>query len=226
MDRRPFPTRAARRLPRLAAASLALLAGALGAHLRAQAPTQTPAPAPPARTAVATFAAGCFWCAESDFEKVPGVVDAVSGYTGGRVANPTYEQVSGGGTGHREAVRVTYDPARVGYARLLEVFWHAVDPWDTDGQFCDRGPQYTAAVYVHDAEQRRLAEASRRALRPAGGAPGQAIATAIVDAGPFYPAEAYHQAYAARNPLRYRFYRTTCGRDGRLRAVWGAAATH
>ena len=206
--------------------AVAALAATLGLGAAAAEERTQVAPEPPAGMAVATFAAGCFWCAESDFEKVPGVVDAVSGYTGGRVANPTYEQVSGGGTGHREAVRVTYDPARVGYARLLEVFWHAVDPWDTDGQFCDRGPQYTAAVYVHDAEQRRLAEASRRALRPAGGAPGQAIATAIVDAGPFYPAEAYHQAYAARNPLRYRFYRTTCGRDGRLRAVWGAAATH
>jgi peptide-methionine (S)-S-oxide reductase len=196
-------------------ASIALLSATLGA--------QTPAPP---RTAVATFAAGCFWCAEADFEKVPGVVDAVSGYTGGRVANPTYEQVSGGGTGHREVVRVTYDPARVSYARLLDVFWRAVDPWDADGQFCDKGPQYTAAVYAHDAEQRRQAEASKRALRPAGGRPGQPIVTAIVDAGPFYAAEAYHQAYAARNPLRYRFYRTTCGRDDRLREVWGDAATH
>ena len=208
------PSRIAALVSALALASAGAL-GALGA--------QTPA-AP--RTAVATFAAGCFWCAESDFEKVPGVIDAVSGYTGGRVANPTYEQVSGGGTGHREVVRVTYDPARVSYARLLEVFWHAVDPWDAEGQFCDKGPQYTAAVYVHDAEQRRQAEASKRALRPAGGQPGQAIVTAIVDAGPFYAAEAYHQAYAARNPLRYRFYRTTCGRDGRLREVWGDAATH
>lgn len=208
------PCRIVALLSSLALASAGVL-GALGA--------QTPA-AP--RTAVATFAAGCFWCAESDFEKVPGVVDAVSGYTGGRTASPTYEQVSAGGTGHREVVQVRYDPARVSYARLLDVFWRAVDPWDGAGQFCDRGEQYTSAIYVHDAEQRRLAGASRRALRPAGGARGRQVVTPILDAAPFYPAEAYHQAYADRNPLRYRFYRTTCGRDARLREVWGDAATH
>lgn len=170
--------------------------------------------------AVATFAAGCFWCAESDFEHVPGVVDAVSGYTGGRVARPTYEQVSAGGTGHREAVQVTYDPGRVTYAQLLDVFWHSVDPVDGGGQFCDRGAQYTSAIFVATEEERRLAEASKRAVGRSGRL-RRPVATAILPAGPFYRAEAYHQAYYKKNPLRYRLYRATCGRDRRLRQLWG-----
>lgn len=171
--------------------------------------------------AVATFAAGCFWCSESDFEHVPGVVDAVSGYTGGLVANPTYEQVSAGRTGHREAVRVTYDPARVSYAQLLDVYWRNVDPVDTGGQFCDRGPQYTSAIFVANDAELRLANASKRAIERSGRL-RRPIATAILPAGPFYPAEAYHQAYYKKNSLRYRFYRTTCGRDRRLRQLWGS----
>jgi methionine-S-sulfoxide reductase len=171
--------------------------------------------------AVATFAGGCFWCSESDFEHVPGVVDAVSGYTGGRVANPTYEQVSAGRTGHREAVRVTYDPRRVSYAQLLNVFWRSVDPVDSGGQFCDRGPQYTSAIFVANDEERRLAEASKRAIEQSGRL-RRPIATAVLTAGPFYPAEPYHQAYYKKNPLRYRFYRSTCGRDRRLRQLWGS----
>jgi methionine-S-sulfoxide reductase len=174
-----------------------------------------------ARLAVATFAAGCFWCSESDFEHVPGVVDAVSGYTGGRVANPTYEQVSAGRTGHREAVRVTYDPARVSYAQLLDVYWRNVDPVDAGGQFCDRGPQYASAIFVANDAELRLANASKRAIERSGRL-RRPIATAILPAGPFYPAEAYHQAYYKKNPLRYRFYRTTCGRDRRLRQLWGS----
>ena len=169
--------------------------------------------------AVATFAAGCFWCAEADFEKVAGVVDAVSGYTGGRAPNPTYEQVSSGATGHIEAVQVHYDAARVSYAQLLEVFWRNVDPFDARGQFCDKGEQYTAAVFVATPEERALAEASKR--REAGrlASSGRPIATRILPAAPFYAAEAYHQDYAKKNPVRYTFYRSRCGRDARLRAL-------
>jgi len=173
-----------------------------------------------ARVAVATFASGCFWCSESDFEKVPGVVDAVSGYTGGRVANPTYEQVSRGGTGHREAVQVFYDPSRVNYSQLLDAFWRNVDPVDPAGQFCDKGEHYTSAIYVANAEERRLAEAYKHNLAQSGRIK-QPIATAIVDTAPFYKAEEYHQSYYKKNPIRYKFYRTNCGRDRRLEQVWG-----
>ena len=167
--------------------------------------------------AKATFAGGCFWCAESDFEKVRGVISVVSGYTGGRVANPTYEQVSMGGTGHREAVEVTYDPAKVTYGQLVDVFWRNIDPLDSTGQFCDKGEQYLAAIYWHDAEQRRIAELSlRNAKRRFGN-----VATDVLPAGPFYVAEGYHQDYYKKNPVRYRFYRAGCGRDARLKQVWG-----
>jgi peptide-methionine (S)-S-oxide reductase len=169
--------------------------------------------------ATAIFAAGCFWCAEADFEKVPGVVDAVSGYTGGRAPSPTYEQVSAGGTGHLEAVQVHYDATRVSYAQLLDVFWRNVDPLDGGGQFCDKGEQYTAAVFVATPEERALAEALKR--REAGrlASSGRPIATRILPAAPFYEAEAYHQGYAKKNPVRYRFYRTSCRRDARLREL-------
>ncbi len=197
--------------------ALAVL-GLAAAALPAAAQRDTPAPR---GLATATFAAGCFWCAEADFEKVPGVADAVSGYTGGHVANPTYEQVSNGGTGHREVVRVTYDPRRVSYAQLLDMFWRNVDPVDARGQFCDKGEHYTAAIYVGTGEERRQAEASRRALVESGRV-REPIATAIVDAAPFYPAEEYHQAYYKKNPLRYRFYRGRCGRDQRLEQIWGS----
>ena len=205
-----------RALVRRAAATL--VGGAVAATSAAAQPPAGGAAAGP--LAVATFASGCFWCTESDFEKVPGVVDAVSGYTGGRVANPTYEQVSAGRTGHREAVQVTYDPARVSYERLLDVFWRNVDPVDAGGQFCDRGEQYTSAIYVATDEERRLAEASKRAVEQSGRVRGR-IATVILTAGPFYKAEEYHQSYYKKNPLRYKFYRTSCGRDGRLRELWG-----
>jgi peptide-methionine (S)-S-oxide reductase len=177
-------------------------------------------PAGERRLATAVFAAGCFWCSESDFEKVPGVVDAVSGYTGGRVANPTYEQVSSDTTGHREAVQVLYDPARVSYARLLDVFWRNVDPLDGRGQFCDKGEQYTGAIFFATPEERRLAEASKRAIEQAGRVKGR-IVTAILPAATFYKAEEYHQSYYKKNPIRYRFYRTNCARDRRLKEVWG-----
>ena len=149
---------------------------------------------------------------------MPGVVDAVSGYTGGRVANPTYEQVSAGRTGHREAVQVIYDPARVSYARLLDVFWRNVDPVDARGQFCDKGYQYTSAIYVSSPEERRLADSSKRALDQSGRLE-KPVVTEIAGAAPFSLAEPYHQSYYTKNPIRYRYYRTSCGRDRRLREL-------
>jgi peptide-methionine (S)-S-oxide reductase len=177
------------------------------------------------KSAFAVFAGGCFWCMEPPFDALDGVLSTSSGYTGGTVENPTYEQVSQGGTGHREAVRVEYDPARVSYPQLLDTFWHNVDPLDGGGQFCDRGRQYASAIFVADAEQRRLAEASKQALELSKRFE-QPIATGILAAGTFYAAEDYHQDYARRNPLRYRFYRSGCGRDARLKAVWGSSGAH
>lgn len=171
------------------------------------------------RVAVAVFAGGCFWCTEADFEKVPGVVSAVSGYTGGRTRNPTYEQVTAGGTGHYEAVKITYDPSRVSYRQLVDRFWRTVDPTDAGGQFCDRGESYRTAVFAPNATAKAEAEASRAA---AAKALGQGIVTPVLNAAPFWPAETYHQDYAKKNPLRYRLYREGCGRDRRLRALWAA----
>ena len=200
-------------------ALLAAAAATLGLTTSAAAQPRT---APDGRPlATATFAAGCFWCAEADFEKVPGVVDAVSGYTGGRAPSPTYEQVSAGRTGHREAVRVHYDAARVSYAQLLDVFWRNVDPLDARGQFCDKGEQYTAAVFVATPEERALAEASKRREVGRLASSGRPIATRVLAAAPFYEAEAFHQGYAKKNPVRYRFYRTSCRRDARLRELRG-----
>ncbi|MDE0335709.1 MAG: peptide-methionine (S)-S-oxide reductase MsrA [Defluviicoccus sp.] len=176
-----------------------------------------------AATAVATFAGGCFWCVESDFDKVPGVIETVSGYTGGTVENPTYEAVTQGGTGHFEAVRITYDPAKVTYDRLLDVFWHSVDPTDAGGQFCDRGESYRTAVFFHSPEQKRAAVSSKKAINESGTLKGS-IVTPILMAKAFYPAEDYHQGYYMKDPLRYRFYRFGCGRDNRLREVWGKDA--
>jgi peptide-methionine (S)-S-oxide reductase len=183
----------------------------------------TVAPAALAAEAGAIFAGGCFWCTESDFEKVPGVLSAVSGYTGGAADNPSYEEVSAGGTGHAEAVEVRYDPARVSYAKLLEHYWRTVDPTVKDRQFCDTGSQYRTAIYVRGAEERRLAEATRAEVQKQLGVP---VHTQIADAGKFYPAEDYHQDYYKKNPLRYRFYRNGCGRDARLKQIWGEAAGH
>lgn len=177
-----------------------------------------------AEQATATFAGGCFWCMEPPFEALDGVESVTSGYTGGSVANPTYEQVSAGGTGHAESVQVVYDPAKVSYEKLLDVFWHNIDPVAVDKQFCDVGSQYRSAIFVHDAQQRKLAEASREALQASPRFAGKPIATQIVDAGPFYAAENYHQDYAKKNPIRYRFYRGSCGRDARLAEVWGSEA--
>jgi peptide-methionine (S)-S-oxide reductase len=175
--------------------------------------------------AVATFAGGCFWCMEPPYDKLDGVTATISGYTGGSKVDPTYEEVSAGGTGHTEAVEITYDPAKVSYEQLLEVFWRNVDPLDAGGQFCDRGSQYRTGIFVHDEEQRRLAEASKQALADSGRFE-QPIVTEIEAAGDFYPAEDYHQDYYEKNPVRYKFYRWNCGRDARLAELWGEEATH
>jgi peptide-methionine (S)-S-oxide reductase len=174
-----------------------------------------------AQSRTAVFAGGCFWCVEADFDKLPGVQRTVSGYAGGSVANPTYEQVSAGGTGHYEAVQVTYDPGRVSYEQLLTVFWHSVDPTDAGGQFCDRGDSYKTAVFAADAGQRQAAEASKQAAEQQL---GKNIVTPILNASAFYPAEDYHQDYYRKNPVRYRYYRYNCGRDARVEQVWGAHA--
>jgi len=168
----------------------------------------------------ATFAGGCFWCMEAPFEKVDGVVEVLSGYTGGHKEDPTYEQVSSGTTGHVEAVQMTYDPARVSYSTLLEVFWRQIDPTDAGGQFGDRGAQYATAIFYHNEEQRRPAEESKRKLEGSGRFE-KPIVTRIVEASPFYPAEEYHQDYYRKNALRYKFYRFLSGRDKFLERVWG-----
>jgi peptide-methionine (S)-S-oxide reductase len=170
------------------------------------------------KNAVATFAGGCFWCVEADFDKVPGVISTMSGYTGGTVTNPTYYQVSAGGTGHAEAVQIVYNPSKVTYQQLLDVFWHNHDPFVKNRQFCDGGDQYRPAIFYHDEEQRRLAEESKQAVQARF---RQAIQTEIVKAGPFYQAEEYHQDYYLKNPTRYKFYRYNCGRDQRLEQIWG-----
>ena len=175
-----------------------------------------------AERAVATFAGGCFWCMEGPFDVLEGVISTTSGYIGGSVENPTYDQVSRGQTGHAEAVQVVYDAERISYERLLEVFWHNVDPTTDDGQFCDHGNQYRPAIFVHDAAQRAAADASRAALEQNKPFPGD-IVVAIEDATTFYPAEDYHQDFYVKNAFRYRFYRYNCGRDQRLEELWGTA---
>ena len=169
----------------------------------------------------ATFAAGCFWCTEEAFDKVPGVVSTVSGYMGGKVKNPTYEQVSGGATGHTEVVQVTYDPAKVSYEKLLDTFWLNHDPTVKDRQFCDPGSQYRPEIFYHSEEQKRLAEASKAKWEKAKPF-RQPIVTPITAASDFWPAEEYHQDYYKKNPLQYRFYVTGCGRYTRLDQLWGA----
>lgn len=180
----------------------------------------TPESAPSADLATATFAGGCFWCMEKPFDHLAGVQSTTSGYTGGTLANPTYEQVSAGGTGHVESVQVVYDPAQVSYEELLAVFWKNVDPFDNRGQFCDKGSQYRAKIFVQDDQQQQLAEASKQRLQEQFA--NSPIATAIEPAQVFYPAEDYHQDYYLKHPVRYNFYRTACGRDKRLAEVWGS----
>lgn len=179
---------------------------------------QAPAAAPPEGEAVAIFAGGCFWCMEPPYDKLPGVLATTSGYTGGHTENPTYEQTSAGNTGHTEAVQVRYDPSKVDYQTLLDVFWRNIDPLAVDRQFCDAGSQYRSGIFPANAEQRRLAEASKQRVAQRFEQP---IATEITDATTFYPAEDYHQDYYLKNPVRYKFYRFNCGRDARLEELWG-----
>ena len=170
----------------------------------------------------ATFAGGCFWCMEEAFDKVDGVVSTLSGYTGGRKANPTYEEVSAGRTGHAESVEVMYDPTKVSYEKLLEIFWHNIDPTVADRQFCDVGNQYRSAIFYHNETQKRLAEESKQKLEKSERLKAP-FATQIVPAGPFYLAEEYHQNFHEKNPIRYKFYKYNCGRAQRLLDLWGKA---
>ncbi len=199
-------------------AALALLAAAPAA---AQTPVK---PAAKSATAKATFAGGCFWCVEEVYDKIPGVISTVSGYMGGHIKNPTYEQVSTARTGHAEVVQVEYDPSKVTYARLLEVFWRNIDPTQKDGQFCDHGPQYRSGIFYHSDEQKRLAEASRSNLAKNKPFKGE-IVTEITKAAEFYPAEGYHQDFHTKSPTRYKFYKSGCGRDARLQQLWGKPAS-
>ncbi len=180
-----------------------------------------PAAAAEGSEARATFAGGCFWCMEKPFDELEGVISTVSGYAGGHLEDPSYQDVTAGGSGHAEVVQVTYDPEMVSYETLLEVFWRNVDPFDAGGQFCDRGNSYRTGIFYHSAEQARLARRSKREMSRRF---SRGIVTEIDTLEMFYPAEDYHQNYYKRNPVRYRFYRTSCGRDRRLEEVWGDEA--
>jgi len=198
-----------------AAAALALAAVVAGAQSAA-----------PAASAKATFAGGCFWCVEADFDKVPGVLSTTSGYIGGKTANPTYEQVASKITGHAEAVEIVYDPSKVSYEKLVEHFWRTIDPTTKDAQFCDHGSPYRSAIFANDAAQLKIAQASLETLKK--NKPFKdPVVTEILSAGPFYRAEDYHQDYYKKNPVRYQYYRSACGRDARLKQLWGnQAAVH
>lgn len=180
---------------------------------------------PDRQLAKATFAGGCFWCVEQVYDEVEGVVSTTSGYTGGDVRNPNYQQVSAGGTGHAEAVEVVYDPSKVTYEQLLDIFWLNIDPVARDRQFCDTGDQYRSAIFYHDGTQKRLAEASKKQLEESGRFKDP-IATQIVEVAKFFPAEEYHQDYHTKNPVRYKFYKWNCGRSQRLEEIWGKDAKH
>lgn len=203
----------------LAAMGLAAALGLGAGPSFADEPTKLAEP-PAAGLAVATFAAGCFWCVEPPYDKLAGVVSTTSGYTGGTKAGATYKEIGGGGTGHTEAVRIVYDPAKVKYETLLEVFWRNVDPLDGKGQFCDKGDMYRPAILAHDEEQTRLAEASKAQLA-ASGRFKQPIAVSVEPAKEFWVAEDYHQDYYKKNPTKYSYYRWGCGRDARLEELWG-----
>jgi peptide-methionine (S)-S-oxide reductase len=196
---------------RFLAVLLALGLAALATSTNAQTPN----------TAQAIFAGGCFWCMEPPYDKIDGVISTTSGYSGGEQADANYHAVSSGSTGHYEVVKVEYDPAKVSYARLLDIFWHNIDPFDANGQFCDKGDQYRAAIFYGNDEEKRLAEQSKAELQSAKGFK-KPIVTGILPAKPFYAAEDYHQDYYLKNPLRYKFYRFNCRRDARLDEVWGA----
>jgi len=200
-----------------------MLIGALGAFtlLASPASAQEPGPEP----AVATFGSGCFWCTESDFDKVEGVVKTISGYMGGLTRNPTYSQVSTGRTGHAEVVQITYDPAKVSYEKLLDVYWMNTDPLDASGQFCDKGSQYRPVIFTHTEEQKRLAEASKQALIDSKRFK-QPIVVEIKPATDFTAAEDYHQDFYKKSAFHYKRYRIGCGRDARLQALWGKSPTN
>ena len=204
--------------------ALLVAAGVAAGAVFAQSKTRSRRRRPIVRvTAIATFAGGCFWCTEADFDKVDGVISTTSGYIGGKTANPTYDSVSAGNSGHAEAVQVVFDPSKVTYSKLLEYYWRTIDPTTKDRQFCDSGNPYRTAIFAHDDQQRALAEASKKAL--SGNKPfREPIVTEIVNATTFYPAEDYHQDYYKKNPVRYKFYRANCGRDARLKQLWGEQA--
>jgi peptide-methionine (S)-S-oxide reductase len=202
------------------ALAVAALGGAASLVAAQSGPAATP-PALPAGTSVATFAGGCFWCVEADFDKLPGVISTTSGYTGGQVANPSYEQVSAKRTGHAEVVRVVFDPRKISYETLLQKYWRSIDPTTKDRQFCDAGSPYRTAIFTHDAAQAAAAQASLAALEKRKPFK-EPIVTTIEPAGPFYEAESYHQDYYKKNPVRYNYYRLSCGRDARLQQLWGS----
>jgi len=214
-------------MTRIAALLVALVAIAGGAVLLVAEPAQKPkeemAAVPQEGLETATFASGCFWCTESDFDKVDGVKETISGFMGGKTKSPTYEQVSMGNTGHAESLQLKYDPKVVSYAKLLDYYWHHTDVLDGGGQFCDRGSQYRPVIFVATPEQRKAAEASKAALEKSGRF-DQPIAVEIADAGPFTPAEDYHQNYYKTHPVRYGYYRHACGRDARIKQLWGDEA--
>jgi peptide-methionine (S)-S-oxide reductase len=223
------PQRAARWAWGGLALVLSLAGGSAALHAQPTgggATASTATPVAPAGTRKAIFAGGCFWCVESDFDKLPGVLSTTSGYVGGTVPNPTYEQVSGKHTGHAEAVEVVFDPAKVTYAQLLNHFWRTIDPTTVDRQFCDVGSPYRTGIFALDATQLAEARASKAALEKAKPFK-EPIVTEVTLAGPFYAAEGYHQDYYKKNPLRYQYYRASCGRDARLKQLWGSqAAAH
>lgn len=208
---------------KVVAAALAALAFLIS-PVFAEDEARSPAPKPAEGQSVATFAGGCFWCVEADFDKVDGVIATTSGFMGGKTPNPTYKQVTYGNTGHLEVVQVIFDPKKVSYQRLVDYFWKHVDPYDAGGQFCDRGESYKTAIFAHDADQKQTAEAAKQKLAVSGPLK-EPVATEIRDAGPFTPAEDYHQDYYKKNPLRYAYYRHGCGRDARVEQIWGKKAT-
>ena len=198
---------------------LVLIASAVGQGT----PPQATTPQVATKTATATFAGGCFWCVEADFDKVDGVISTISGYIGGRTANPSYEDVSRGGTGHAEAVEIVYDPAKVSYQKLLDVFWHNIDPLVKDRQFCDHGASYHPAIFWRNERQHTAAETSRKAIEKQLGKP---VATFVRQAGPFWRAEEYHQDFYKKSAAHYHAYSMACGRDRTLDELWGKQATH
>ncbi|MES2664404.1 MAG: peptide-methionine (S)-S-oxide reductase MsrA [Pseudomonadota bacterium] len=211
-----FDTDYAKRIPKSISLQFLVMFGLFGFSMNSWAEDQSSKSS--STTAEAIFAGGCFWCMEPPYDKKDGVIETQSGYSGGAVVNPTYEQVSAGNTGHYEVIRVRYNPGKISYQELLELFWVNVDPVDGDGQFCDRGDQYRSGIFYSNDEEKKIAENSREQI---GKKLNQKIATEILPTKEFYPAEDYHQDYYQKNPIRYKFYRGSCGRDNRLNNLWG-----